>query len=255
VAKRLSRQPLGGWEIEFHDVKKSTNGGFSSSTTQTGEKQMLCRIISLTDNLSPWKLVLTITILSAASSCGTVPSSTPNVDIAEPHQTVVADVFTPTPQVLESTPAQTNGTATMELFSSDRLSLCFSYPQGYTQIPYNDTVEIIAPELPGSDLRGLFWLEISDSYNRSAEKIADQEMTYAEGVDVGRWIVTLDGEQAVVLDGMPGQDLQRRVYVVHQQTLYVLAFMPTRSENKAASDQMEALYAAVTNSWSWSPCS
>jgi hypothetical protein len=65
----------------------------------------------------------------------------------------------------------------------------------------------------------------------------------------------LDGEQAVVLDGMPGQDLQRRVYVVHQQTLYVLAFMPTLSENTAAGDQVEALYTAITNSWEWSPCS
>jgi hypothetical protein len=104
-------------------------------------------------------------------------------------------------------------------------------------------------------MKGLFWLEISDSYNRTAEKIADQDMTYATGVDVGRWTVTLGGEQAVVLDGMPGQDLQRRVYVVHQQTLYVLAFMPTRTENKAAGDQMEALYTSVTNSWAWSPCS
>ncbi len=85
--------------------------------------------------------------------------------------------------------------------------------------------------------------------------IADQDMTLAAGVDVGRWTLTLGGEQAVVLDGMPGQDLQRRVYVVHQQTLYVLAFMPTRTENKLANDQMEALYAAVMNSWAWSPCS
>jgi len=182
--------------------------------------------------------------------------------MVEPPQTAVADVFTPTPQVLESTPAQTSGNDTVELLSSDsdRLDLCFSYPQGYTQLPSNDSVEIV-PDLPGSDVKGLFWLEISDAYNRSAEKIADQDMTYAvaqQGVpleNLGRWTVTLDGEQAVVLDGMPGQDLQRRVYVVRGQTLYVLAFMPTRSENKAASDQMEALYTAVTNSWAWSPCS
>jgi hypothetical protein len=146
---------------------------------------------------------------------------------------------------------------TAKLFSSDsdRLGLCFSYPQGYTQIPNIDTVEIVAPDLPGSDVRGLFWLEISNAYNRSAEKIADQDMTYAAGLDVGRWTMPLDGEQAVVLDGMPGQELQRRVYVVHQQTLYVLAFWPARSENKAASDQMEALYTTVTTSWAWSPCS
>jgi hypothetical protein len=164
---------------------------------------------------------------------------------------------TPTSIPLESTPTQTSVNDTAELLSSDsdRLGLCFSYPQGYTQLPNIDAVEIVAPDLPGTDTKGLFWLEISDAYNRTAEKIADQDMTYASGVDVGRWTVTLGGEQAVVLDGMPGQDFQRRVYVVHQQTLYVLAFMPTRSENKSANDQMEALYAAVTSSWAWSPCS
>jgi len=140
-------------------------------------------------------------------------------------------------------------------FSSDRLGLCFSYPQGYTQLPYEDTVEIIGPELPAPDLRVLFWLEKSDAYDRTVDVIADQDMTAAGLSSVGRSFVTLDGEDAVVLDGMPGQDFQRRVYVVHNQTLYVLAFMPTRSENKEASDQLESLYAAIINSWTWSPCS
>ena len=159
------------------------------------------------------------------------------------------------PQVLESTPVPVSVKDTAQWFSSDQLGLCFSYPEGYTQLPYEDTAEIIGPELPSPDLRGLFWLEKSDAYDRTAEVIADQEMTYAAGLNVDRWTVPLGCEQAVVLDGMPGQDLQRRVYVVHDQTLYVLAFMPTRSENKEASDQLEALYAAVINSWTWSPCS
>lgn len=169
--------------------------------------------------------------------------------------TVVAEVSTSTPQVPESTTVQPGMDDSMESFSSDQLGLCFSYPKGYSQLPESGTLEIVGPELPGTDSRGLFWLEISDSYDRTAEVIADQDLTTAAGVDVNRWTVTLDGEQAVVLDGMPGQDLQRRVYVVHQGTLYVLAFMPARSENKAAGDQMEALYAAITNSWAWSPCS
>jgi len=219
---------------------------------------MLPKIISPTLILSTRKLVPIFFILSGlVSSCRTAPPSTPAVGKVEPPQTAVTDVFTPTPQVLESTPAQTSVNDTVELFSSDsdRLGFCFSYPQGYTQLPDNDTVEIVALDITGSDVKGIFWLEISDSYDRTAEKITDQEMTYAAGLNVDRWTVMLDGEQAVVLDGMPGQDLQRRVYVVHQQTLYVLAFMPTRLENKAADDQMEALYTAVTNSWSWSPCS
>ena len=146
-------------------------------------------------------------------------------------------------------------TVPAQVVINEPMGYCFSYPQGYTQIPYNDAVQIVAPDLLGTDTKGLFWLEISDSNDRTAEEVADQEMTYVAGLDVGRWTVTLGGEQALVLDGMPGQELQRRVYIVHQQTLYVLVFWPARSENKAASDQMEALYEAVTSSWAWSPCS
>lgn len=217
---------------------------------------MLSRIISPILIVSLRKLVPIIFILSGlVSSCGSAQPSTPSIGMVKPPQTAVADVFTPAPQMLESTPVQTSVNDTAELFSSDRLGLCFSYPQGYTQDPSTDTVEIAAPDLPGTDTKGLFWPEISDSYDRTAKKIADQEMTYATGVDVGRWTATLGGEQAVVLDGMPGQNLQRRVYVVHQQTLYILAFWPARSENKEAGDQMEALYTAVMSSWAWSPCS
>ena len=193
------------------------------------------------------------------SACGAPATPTPEQTISP--TAVIMSTNTPFPEIPTETPVQTSVNDTMELFSSDLLGLCFSYPTGYTQNPNDDTVEIAAPDLPGTDTKGRFWLEISDSYDRTAEVIADEDMTYAvtqQGVppeNLDRWTVTLGDEQAVVLDGMPGQDLQRRVYVVHQQTLYVLAFSPARSEDKAAGDQMEALYAAVMNSWAWSPCS
>jgi hypothetical protein len=196
------------------------------------------------------------------SACGTPATLTPEQTISPADVIMstntpfpVIPMETPSPQVLESTPVQTNVNDAAQSFSSDRLGLCFSYPEGYTLLPYEDTMEIIGPELPSPDLRVLFWIEKSDAYDRTAEVIADQDMTAAGLPSVGRSFVTLDGEDAVVLDGMPGQDFQRRVYVVDDQTLYVLAFMPTLSENQAASDQLETLYAAVMNSWKWSPCS
>jgi hypothetical protein len=213
------------------------------------------RTISPRLSSSPRKLVPMVIVLGAfLASCGPVPAITPGAGAAQPSQTAAADTATPTPQVVESTPAPTSASAAEQTFSSDALGLCFSYPEGYLQLPYEDTVEIVAPDPPGSEPKALFWLEKSDSYARTAEVIADQDMTAAGLPSVARSFVTLDGEQAVVLDGMPGQDLQRRVYVVRDQTLYVLAFMPTRSTDQAASDQMEALYAAILGSWKWSPC-
>ena len=208
---------------------------------------MLTRIISPILILSPRKLIPIFFILSGlVSSCTTAPQSNPSVDTVDPPPSAVAIVFTPSPTSVKSS---------AEWFSSDQLGLCFSYPPGYTQIPYNDTVEIAGPDLAGSDIKGLFWLEKSDPHNRTAEVIVDEDITLAGGLNVGRWTVRLGGEQALVLDGMPGQDLVRKVYIVHQQTLYILTFSPTFSKNTAAIDQMEALYAAVTSSWEWSPCS
>ena len=217
---------------------------------------MLFRAVSPTLTVSLRKLVPFLFILAGlVSSCEAAPTSNPGVGEGEPPQAAVTASVTPTEQVPESTSTQTSMNGATDLFSSDRLGLCFSYPQGYTQSPYNDAVQIAAPDLPGSNVKGLFWLEVSDSYDRTAEEIADQDMTYAAGLDVGRWTVKVGGEEALVLDGMPGQELQRRVYLVRQQTLFVLAFWPARSENAAAAEQMEALYAAITSSWAWSPCS
>ncbi len=196
-------------------------------------------------------LLVAIALAACSSPLGTLPVTFPSV---------------PTPQVVD-TPQQAQAPAIeptreqstdlgfpTESFSSDQLGLCFSYPQGYQQIPSGDSIEIASPDLPGSGVKGLFWLEISNAYGRSAETIAAQDMALAAGADIGRSTIMLGGQPAVVLDGMPGQDLQRRVYVVREPTLYVLAFMPTRSQDQAASEQMDTLYAEVTSSWAWSPC-
>jgi hypothetical protein len=236
-------------------------GILSTAPTQTEEQQMSPRTSSTQLILAPQKLVLIILLLSGlVSGCSTAKPDTPAVGNIETSQTAGADVLTPAPEGLESTEDQTGSNDAAEFFSSDQLGLCFFYPQGYTQIPYENSVEIVATEHPASGTNGVFWLEISDSYDRTALRIADEDMTLAfpEGgspANIDWWSITLDGEEAVVLDGMPGQDLQRRVYAVHDQTLYILAFMPTRSGNKAVDDQMEALYTAITRSWSWSACS
>jgi len=183
------------------------------------------------------------------------PPSVTTPEVAESSDQVSSSGIEPTVEI------SANET---EFFSSDQLGLCFSYPKGYTQISFDDpilSVSIAAPNLPGTDTKGHLSLEISDAYNRTAEEIADEDMTYAvdhAGVlpeNLGRWTVTLGGEQAVVLDRMPGQDFRRQVYIVREQTLYMLGFSSVRSENKAANDQMEALYTMVTNSWTWYPCS
>lgn len=60
---------------------------------------------------------------------------------------------------------------------------------------------------------------------------------------------TLDGEAAVMLDGAPGQDLMRVLYVVHEETLYQLTFVPAGEDSGEQYTEMLALYSQVTESF------
>jgi hypothetical protein len=62
----------------------------------------------------------------------------------------------------------------------------------------------------------------------------------------------LVGEPAVILDGMPGQDLGRVVLVGHHGRLFELTFVPDERANEAYT-QMEALFASVTGSLRFLP--
>ena len=222
---------------------------------------MFPRIILPDLILSPRKMVPIMLMLSfLVSSCSTAISNYLVVDKIETPQNAVSEVFTPAPQELESSAPPNSVNDAAQWYSSDELGLCFSYPEGYSITPSGDTFSIYAPFLPGAgDTSGHFYLEISEAYDRSALRIADEEMTMAASLGVPRenlgwWALTLDGEESVVLDGLPGQNFTRKVYAVRGQSLYILAFSPTRYENKEVADQMETLYAAVTSSWLWSPC-
>jgi len=104
----------------------------------------------------------------------------------------------------------------------------------------------------------MMWIDVSDAQGRTAEDVADEELGYLAGSNPPRYTVMLGGEEALVLDGMPGQNLVRRVYIVHGGKLIIPTFSPYDSDNAVANEQMEALYAAVTSSWVWissgAPC-
>jgi len=146
-----------------------------------------------------------------------------------------------------------NGTVTgpAQVVINEPFDYCFAYPQGFTQQSYNDQVEIIAPHSGvGSFTLGMVWIDAADAQGRSAGEIADEEVNAFGGAPL-RWTMMMDGEEALVLDGMPGQDLIRKVYMVHNGTLYVLNFSPYQSGDETANAQMESLFASVTSTWVW----
>lgn len=139
------------------------------------------------------------------------------------------------------------------------LDFCFSFPKGYTLLPYGESIQVVGPQSDSIYEPGMMWIDVSDARGRTAEDVAEEELRSVDGLNPPRSIVMLGGEQALVLDGMPGQNPVRRVYLVHGDKLIIPTFAPYGSANALANDQMESLYAAVTSSWVWissgAPCS
>ncbi|MBX3010938.1 MAG: hypothetical protein KF832_05500 [Caldilineaceae bacterium] len=61
---------------------------------------------------------------------------------------------------------------------------------------------------------------------QSAEQVADALVAELAGFEITRSTTPFAGETAVVLDNVPGQDLNRRVLVVRNDRLYDLTFSP-----------------------------
>lgn len=65
--------------------------------------------------------------------------------------------------------------------------------------------------------------------------------------------VTLGGQDALVLDRLPGQDINRRVVAVHDDRLYDLTFSPVGPDDGEVGQRTEALYDLVLRSFTFLP--
>jgi len=151
-------------------------------------------------------------------------------------------------------PTQPAVETTAQVLTNASMDYCFAFPEGFT---HSGEVEHTVVVGTGPD-PGLLWVDVADAGGRTAQDVADEEAAADPGLNPPRSTPTLGGEEAVMLDGLPGQDAVRRVYIVHDGQLYTLTFSPYKSGRAAADAQMETLYATVAPSWVWissgTPC-
>jgi hypothetical protein len=58
--------------------------------------------------------------------------------------------------------------------------------------------------------------------------------------------LVIDGEPAYSINQLPGQDFNRQVFIVHNDVLYTLMFVPD-SPQAPAYAQMEEVYAMIVS--------
>jgi hypothetical protein len=185
-------------------------------------------------------LLLIAVVAMVLSACGAVG-----------NQELVSPNLNPTPT---ENPADTQ----LEYTNQD-FGFSLHYPKGYEmQRTFVHQFTFSASQAPQGtpDERGLAWLEVERSLDQDAGWFADQMMqenANAVGLRISSSMKVIDGQQAYILEPIPGQDLSRHVFVVYQGFLYHLTFVPDDPQMGEAYQQMESLYAVVMDSLRFLP--
>ena len=133
------------------------------------------------------------------------------------------------------------------------MGYCLLYPDHLFRVdPFSSEVCLV-PELSALACHSnVLQVEVSDAGGLSASQVADEAIALA-GTGVERSTATIGGEDAVILHGVPAQDLLRDVLIVHEGQLYRVRFVLPDPTDFAAVERFDRLYAMVIESFAFLP--
>jgi hypothetical protein len=194
-------------------------------------------------------LVFPIIVFVLFACSPTVQSSLPTDSV----QPTLASIATETPARTISTGGCPSETTDLKFFTNSDDGYCLLYPAEDTANP--PYLIIINPNSMPGDVPGDAWLQISaeEASGRTAEQVANEQIAAAgDGFNITRAEILTDGMQAIVVDGLPGPDSWRRVFIVANDHLYTLFFLPW-VPNADGFSQLDKLYSTVINSFHFLP--
>lgn len=142
----------------------------------------------------------------------------------------------------------------MQFFADEANGFCLLVPDGFTITRPDDSEVAAFAGTPGaaSGSTPLGYIIVGDAQGKTAAEIAAPVIDQAKGLGmkVEPTDITLGGEQAVMVDNLPGQDVTRKVFVVHGGTKYELSFTPS-DPNLDTYPAVKSLYDAVIGSFAF----
>ena len=196
----------------------------------------------------PRLILILIWIMLAQAACTTTPATSTVTITTIATSTPTAAIPTTATAMEDVCPTPTTGT---NLLTNAEDGYCLLYPADFsTTVPRHIVINPITA--PGDQL-GDAWVSIDMEHaaGRTAAQVADAEIALAgEGFNITRTEMIVDGEQAIMVDGLPGPDSWRKVYIVHADRLYTFTFLPWTPMQGAAGSPtpLENLYTAITDS-------
>ena len=138
------------------------------------------------------------------------------------------------------------------LLRDPRHGFCLLYPVTHKVERPNsqEVILVVGGLLNAGDPRAM--IRVTPGEGRAAADTADEIVAGFEGFEIARSETTVAGEPAVVLDNLPGQDINRRVIFTHEDRLYDIYFSPIDSANPAPLD---AFVEGILGSFTFMPVS
>jgi hypothetical protein len=137
-----------------------------------------------------------------------------------------------------------------ELLKNEEHGYCLLYPSGLEVFNPNENETVL---IEGSLLNvegPRVYILSEGAAGQTAEELADRLAAEIPAeFAIQRTSLTLDGQPAVVLDRLPGQDLNRVVVVVYSDRSYQFMFVPVGEDYGDLSELTEKLYEMVINSF------
>lgn len=190
------------------------------------------------------KQLIFLTVILLLAACAPTRQSTPENILVPPAPSTTAD-------------ACPTETADMKLLTNAEDGYCLLYPADYSTDVRNHIV--INPASATADTPGDAWVRfmVEPAAGRTAAQVADRKIADGEailGMTIPRKEVTVNGVPAVVVDGLPGVDSARTVFIVSNDRLYTIVFMPWFPSNDPSQPtQLESLYTTVMDSLHFLP--
>lgn len=138
---------------------------------------------------------------------------------------------------------------------------CLLYPADFEVVDYPEAAStgIWAPAATSGHRERLF-IRVETAAGQTADQVAAALVAdlAAAGLSVDDAVRIPVGDpahgvEAMQLDKLPGQDLNRRVLIVQEERLFDLMFIPVDPEQAEAYAEMETLYAQVMASFTILP--
>lgn len=178
-------------------------------------------------------LFICLAVLAACGGQTIAPEAAVAPATAAPATEEPAATDAPTAEPVAACPTATDDTY---LLRDPRHGFCLLYPAGHkVERPNPDEVTIVVGSLLNVT-EPRVGITVTPAAGRTAQTLADEIVAGFEGFEIAQSATTVAGESAIVLDDVPGQDINRQVIFTHGDQLFHLYLTPVDPANTTPID-------------------